>query len=641
MRAFLILAAVVIGGVLGARPAGAAPPLDTYGRLPALEMVRLSPSGEYIAFIAVDGENRKLFVRKVGGDAILVSPAGTAKIRDLEWAGDDYVLVSAYKSVELGEDVLNKFNQYTKGNLAAILVVDLKKRAVSRMFEHKLSAFYLGQALSIGAREISGRWVDFVYAYMMNHGLDIYKVDLDTDNYSVVSGSEGGKYGIRLDSQGTIAVRYRYDEPTRTWSLLAGAQGQQVITQRRSDLNLIHVHAGRTENTMLVDEEGPAAYTADEYPLSPGAHATRLFDGLEVDDYLFDPVSHLLIGAALTGDAGAVFFDPALQRRYDAARKAFQAYQMTIVSMSSGLSKMVVKTDGGDDPGTFWLVDLTTGKAEDLMQAYPDVAQKDVGPTSLFKNAAGDGLPLDGVLTLPPGSTGKDLPLVVMPHGGPIGVRDKVGFDFWAQAFSSRGYAVFQPNYRGSSGHGPAFLRAGYGQWGHKMLTDIGDGVGALAKAGIIDPKRACIVGDSYGGYAALAGVTIQRGIYRCAVSVSGISEVSAIIASRGDSSDYSSGRYSHTLFGVSFGGDPSLEGISPLSRAGEASAPILLIHGKNDTTVPFVQSLAMDSALTRTGKSVEFLPLDGEDHYMSLQKTRIQIIEASVAFVQKYNPAS
>ncbi len=129
---------------------------------------------------------------------------------------------------------------------------------------------------------------------------------------------------------------------------------------------------------------------------------------------------------------------------------------------------------------------------------------------------------MEGVLTLPPDKEGKNLPLVVMPHGGPIVVGDRARFDWWAQVFASRGYAVFQPNYRDTLGYGEAFRHAADGQYGRKMQTDISDGLTALATAGIIDPKRTCIVGGSYGGYAAFAGVTLQHGLYRCAVSVAG-----------------------------------------------------------------------------------------------------------------------
>jgi len=188
-----------------------------------------------------------------------------------------------------------------------------------------------------------------------------------------------------------------------------------------------------------------------------------------------------------------------------------------------------VFTNGGDDSGTYWLVDIAKHSAVPLGYQYPTINAEDVGPVRMVDWKAADGLALRGVLTLPPGRAAKNLPLVVLPHGGPE-ARDYPTFDWWAQAFASRGYAVFQPNFRGSDGYGVAIRNAGFGQWGRKMQTDISDGVAELAKQGIVDPKRACIVGGSYGGYAAEAGVTVQHGLYRCAVSMAGVSDPAGLL---------------------------------------------------------------------------------------------------------------
>src|SRR5262249_23938626 len=142
--------------------------------------------------------------------------------------------------------------------------------------------------------------------------------------------------------------------------------------------------------------------------------------------------------------------------------------------------------------------------------------------------AATDGLQIPGYLTLPPGRPATGLPLIVLPHGGPAD-RDVAGFDWWSQALVAEGYAVLRANYRGST-LGPRFLSAGFGEWGRKMQTDLSDGVRFLVNERIVDPGRVCIVGASYGGYAALAGVTLQSGVYRCAVSVAGISDLRAFV---------------------------------------------------------------------------------------------------------------
>jgi dipeptidyl aminopeptidase/acylaminoacyl peptidase len=174
------------------------------------------------------------------------------------------------------------------------------------------------------------------------------------------------------------------------------------------------------------------------------------------------------------------------------------------------------------------------------------------------------------------------------------------------------------------------------------MQTDISDGVAKLAKGGVIDPKRACIVGASYGGYAALAGVTVQHGLYRCAVSVASVSDLAGMLTyqhklAAGPTS--AALRYWHAFMGVDTSSDSRLAAITPAALADKADAPILLIHGKDDTIVPIDQSETMESALKRAGKPVEFMKMNNEDHWLSRGESRIEMLKAAVAFVEKYNP--
>jgi dipeptidyl aminopeptidase/acylaminoacyl peptidase len=174
------------------------------------------------------------------------------------------------------------------------------------------------------------------------------------------------------------------------------------------------------------------------------------------------------------------------------------------------------------------------------------------------------------------------------------------------------------------------------------MLTDISDGVAELARQGVIDPKRVCIVGDSYGGYAALAGVTVQQGLYRCAVSYGGVSDVNAMLNRDIPEDDDRSagGRTLRKFTGSKSNGDPAMAAISPARLASRADAPILLLYGSDDSVVPPRQSEEMARALKAAGKPAELVMIKGEDHWLSRGATRQAVLAASVAFVQKYNPA-
>src|SRR5690606_24784686 len=190
---------------------------------------------------------------------------------------------------------------------------------------------------------------------------------------------------------------------------------------------------------------------------------------------------------------------------------------------------------------------------------------------------------------------------------GPTG-QDDPEFNWWAQAFASRGYAVFQPNFRGSTNRTESFRRAGNGEWGRGMQTDLSDGMAALAREGIVDPSRACIMGASYGGYAALAGVTLQQGLYRCAVAVAPVSDLKLMHDTEYTESGKS--RVVRNSLLEQLGPRSNLEEISPRRLAHKADAPILLIHGRDDTVVPFEQSQKMADALKDAGKPYRLVDL-------------------------------
>jgi dipeptidyl aminopeptidase/acylaminoacyl peptidase len=231
--------------------------------------------------------------------------------------------------------------------------------------------------------------------------------------------------------------------------------------------------------------------------------------------------------------------------------------------------------------------------------------------------------------------------LILVPHGGPA-ARDTAEFDWIGQALASRGYAVLQPEFRGSDGFGWAHMAAGFGQWGRKMQSDLADGVRFLASQGTIDPKRVCIVGASYGGYAALAGAALpsDKGIYRCAVADSGVADPRGMLKWVQDRyREDAVLRYWDRFMGVTSPDDPKLSEISPLAHAADVSVPVLLIHGKDDTVVPIEQSEQMAAALQAAGKPVTFVKLNREDHWLSNAETRQRMLAETVKFLEANNP--
>jgi dipeptidyl aminopeptidase/acylaminoacyl peptidase len=382
------------------------------------------------------------------------------------------------------------------------------------------------------------------------------------------------------------------------------------------------------------DEEGSIWY---EIPLDGSGSAVEVYSDVDIGSVYADPDTGNMIGYFRNGaNGGRVFFDEESQRRSRLIERTFASPDLAFADWTPGLGRTVLRTSGEGDSGTWYMIDLDERKAEPIGMERPSVTAEFVGPISVFDFTAADGLEMDGILTLPPGREPTNLPVVIFPHGGPAS-HDSLEFHWWAQAFASRGYAVFQPNFRGSTNHGPAFQQAGRGEWGRKMQSDISDGLAALSAEGIVDPDRACIMGGSYGGYAALAGVTLQQGLYRCSVAVAPVSDLRLLFQTEYDDSG-DSGLVRRALR-ENLGPISELNDVSPRRSADQADAPILLIHGRDDTVVPFEQSTVMANALRSADKPYRLVELESEDHWLSRSETRKQMLEEAMEFVLEHNP--
>ncbi len=358
----------------------------------------------------------------------------------------------------------------------------------------------------------------------------------------------------------------------------------------------------------------------------------------DVDDSLEDPWTGRVIGVAFADDKlEYLYFDPAMEKLQRGLEVAFPGLSVHAVSWDLAKDKLIVMVDGPRQPTAYYYLNRTTHEATQLASTYPNLDEADLGEMKPWPYKARDGLDIPAYLTLPPGKAPKNLPVVIMPHGGP-GARDMLAFDWMSQFFANRGYAVLQPNFRGSTGYGQKFEEAGYGQWGLKMQDDVTDGVKKLIADGIADPKRICIVGASYGGYAALAGAAFTPDLYACAVSFAGVSDIGKML--RSDATDYGANSWAVSEMNRSVGdrydNSGQLAATSPAKHADAIKCPVLLLHGAGDTTVRIDQSEAMRDALQAAHKSVQYVRFEGDSHYMLLADTRIRVLKEAEAFLKK-----
>jgi len=630
--------------VSGSNPARAAEPvpLATYGHLPGFERAAISPTGDRIAVVGTVDGVRRLIVLDQAEKPLLALPLGEAKVRGVYWAGDDRVLV--YKS-----DTSNLGVNFTadKVELFSMIVVPINGEKMWAVFEHN-KLITGGVRRFLGIQERAGRFYgyfggitldgDFRSApYLRNTKPVLYEVDLqDQKTTEIAPRSEDQIFrDWVLAANGAVSATLDFDSRSGSWNVKNGT-GQRIAEGTNPLGKVDLVGLGATAGTAILSEtdaEGGRHWF--EIPLAGGERKEILPDAA-LNDVYFDPVTNQLIGYKIEGDVPAYsFFDPYRQKVAAAIVKAFPEFQAHLQGWNDRFDHLLVMTEGVGDAQTWWMIDIKGRNSREIGHSYP-IKAADVGPMRMVKYTAGDGTEIAGVLTLPPARKAAKLPVVILPHGGP-GARDYPGFDWWAQALASRGYAVLQPNFRGSTGYSAAFRRAGYGQWGRKMQSDVSDGLAWLVAQGIADPKRACIMGASYGGYAALAGVTLQQGLYRCALAVAGVSDVAKLA-----STDIQESGNNDTLkraLKEELGERKDLRPISPINFAAKADAPILLIHGKDDTVVAYAQSTAMAAALRTAGKPVELVTLPGEDHWLSRGETRLAMLEAAVRFIVANNP--
>jgi dipeptidyl aminopeptidase/acylaminoacyl peptidase len=625
----------------------AAPPLEAYGGLPQTEIIQLSPSGERYALVGVVGEKRRFVTAPVGGAPDFALDMGDNKVFDIEWADETHVLIMIHST--LSEPLVFRQDH----EVGMVVVVNLQSRKAFVVFENSKIAARLVRGY-FGSWRVNDRLYGFFAgmgfeklgsaSYDVRDGFrDLFRVDLDTGQAQSVQQENARVLDWVVGAEGTRIAHSHYLNKKGLWKLFgASSRDMPLIEEPDPQADIELLGSGRSPGTVAIHDGRESLNLVREISLEDGARTDLLADTAPFNDVLRDRDSRLMLGARTAKAPYARFFDQGFQTRYESARNAFPGREAHLASFSRNLDRLIVMTDGADDSGTYWLVDMKSHKAEPIAHLYPEIRPADVASTEWFEYTASDGLAIQAVLTLPAGRTARNLPLVVLPHPGPDGELDRVGFDWWAQAFASRGYAVLQPNYRGSDGYGKAFRDAGKGEWGKKMQSDLSDGVAALAAQGRIDPKRACIVGLGYGGgYPALAGVTLQQRVYRCSVAVAAPSNLPRLYSWLVERYGYPSHaeRGIRRLTGTQGEGMRALAALSPAHIAAQADAPVLLIHGKDDTVVPIEQSRIMETALKRAKKPVEFIAMEGEDHWLSRSKTRTQMLKASVEFVKKHNP--
>ncbi len=463
-------------------------------------------------------------------------------------------------------------------------------------------------------------------------GLAVDRIDLNKMDFRTIVQPRDEVTGYQTDGQGNVRIavidgkradsltgitRFRYRKQGSTdWQILGeynsrtGEGIYPVAVEGQSDSVFVLKKTSGRDALYRMALNGSGT-------LTPVASDSKV----DIDGVVRIGKGRKIIGYTFTDDQRrVVYFDPEYAKLSTALSKAIPKFPIIHLDGSSADGqKVLIFASADTNPGGYYVLDRATKKMTELALVRPSLEAKALASVKPITYAARDGAKIPAYLTLPPGSSGKALGAVVLPHGGPSS-RDEWGFDWLAQFFAARGYAVIQPNYRGSSGYGEEFQNAnGFINWKTSM-ADITDSARYLVKEGIADPARIAIVGWSYGGYAALQSAAVEPGLYKAAVAIAPVTDMALL---KKESEGYTNAKLVQDFIGS---GPHVAEG-SPLRNVDKIQVPVLMFHGDMDINVGISHSEKMEAALRNAGRKVEFIRYKDLDHQIDDSNARADML--------------
>lgn len=638
--AAIATAAPVSGELQQPAPASPAPapralaPED-FAELPFLADPQLSPDGTRVAARIINGSHERIGIWRLADPR--ETPPRIVSLDNVEsfaWAGDSRLLIETLS-----------FGIVTGGNVIAY--------GPSR----NIHAYDLGADQATQLSQSRGLFSDTIfidpygrYALIADQPTvratpNVVRVDLDTGASVEVQRRVPGVWSWFADANGIVRVGVDYE--TRGVRIhyrnTPEAPLRQVETRRdlRDDSVVDTVRfVTNTDRGVIITNAATGRFGVYDYDFATDTRGAAIFEHPEVDvtSATFGP-DGAVEGVHFQDDRPRVhWIDPEmaeLQRRID---RAFPGKTNLIVNRSRDRSRVLIFSTAADDPGTYYVFDRAARRMEIFASPYSNLHGRAFAPVRPISYQSRDGLRIPGYLTLPPGRGERGLPLVLLPHGGPF-IRVGWDFDTEVQMLASLGYAVLQPNFRGSTGYGRDHVARGYGQIGGGMIDDMEDGIAWLALQGIIDPARVCIMGSSYGGYAAVWAAMRSPERYRCAISFAGPSDLRSML--RYNANPFIPRRYVRAWRQRIEGEERiDLNAISPFRQAERLRVPVLLAHGVNDRVVPPVQSQQLAQALRRHNATVESVFYRKSAHGFTDQNEAFDYYRRVAAFLARHNPA-
>jgi dipeptidyl aminopeptidase/acylaminoacyl peptidase len=614
-------------------------PVEAFAHLPNVTQVKLSPNGENVAsLVKIDTEDAQGAVLQVFNIPkrevanVAYAKAGDFVINWIRWANDERLLVSARfpanrRGTPTTETRLQSINIETLKVRSVLLASFLRKQRNRPQFQDQIVDILpddQDHILLAGEFEKSST-------------SEIIQVNLKTGRTKRVMRGKVKVIDWVTDRQHRVRIALWHDETKyRVLHKQPEGPGWYILWEFEafSENQVWPLSFDRDPDYLYVSAYHEGRLAVFKVRMSdPELQKELVFSDPKYDArgaLIYSKLTGEVIGIKYSPDGGYTFWDNEYQQLQDAVDAALPDTTNSLYSLSDNERQYVALATSDTNPGTYYFADRDKHQMRPFAHRYPALPIERMSEVQTISYEARDGLAIEGFLTVPKDRGTGPYPAIIFPHGGPISF-DEGGFNYWTQYFASRGYAVLQMNFRGSAGYGYDFMKSGLQAWGLEMQNDVEDGTRWLIEEGVADPGRICVVGASYGGYAALMEAARNPDLYKCAVSFAGVTDVAYLVSS--------SRKYTNfEIVKEQVGSDYSeLRQRSPLYIAEDIKIPVLLAHGTEDRSVRVRHSKTMHRELQKQDKEVTYLELEDGDHHLSNQEHRVQFFNAMDAFLQSH----
>lgn len=619
-------------------------PVEDFAHHPLLSMPRLSPNGQYLAvnMNSDDGDSHALAVYRVND---MTRPMSVLRLPKFElatgitWVGDTRLVV------EKGKQYGSIDKPMATGEVIAT-DIDGKRQDYLYGFESKYSSRADTRGTDRGwgfvdglPTPTNGHFYMATQSWQNDDSSSLYDVDagkntrrligkIDVGGLSFMVGADGqAHYAYGRNDQWDYVV---YHQQASGWAQLSPAQiggsfAPLFFTPDQKRVYARYDAGGGPTSLVEQDEDGGnrKALAGSGF----GSVGNIEWTALPYRPFATMPATGLPMVSYIDANLPEAKLHQALSLKFPGKLVSF-------VNYSEDGSKLLFSVRSDRDPGSYFLIDTHNFKVIKLFDTAPWIDPTKMAARRPLHFKASDGMELEAILTIPNGVDPGRLPMVLLPHGGPIGVQDDWFYESDAQFLASRGYLVLQVNYRGSSGRGESFREAGYLKWGTRIQQDLIDGVKWAIAENYADPKRICVYGGSFGGYSAMMTTIRAPGMFKCAVGYAGVYDLKMMYR-KGDVREDKSGRsYLNMVIGRN---DADLDANSPDKLADRIDVPVLLVHGEDDMRAPFAQAKAMRAALDAAHKPYEWLSKPGEGHGFYDEKNTVEFYKLLQSFLEKH----